>query len=331
MFLRDAYDAARRTAAFIDRTASRGRIVAAGPDRATYLQGLLTNDTVSLVSGQGRYAAMLTPQGRMIADMWLYELGDVMLLTLAREVKDTILAKLDQFIFNENVQLGDVTGTFGQIAVIGPEAGAVIAAMLDALPGDTLSSLTPHGNLRATVQEQPAIVTRIDDAGVSGYDLYVDVSLRDGLIAGLEARGISDATGDTAETLRIEGGMPLFGRDMDSETIPLEAGIESRAISFDKGCYVGQEVIIRVLHRGHGRVAKRLVGITFEASSGVPAPGATVRTDERDIGRVTSATFSPSLDRPIALGYVQRDFVAPGTALRVNGLPGTVVELPFIK
>jgi folate-binding protein YgfZ len=116
---------------------------------------------------------------------------------------------------------------------------------------------------------------------------------------------------------------------MDEETIPLEAGIESRAISFTKGCYVGQEVVIRVLHRGHGRVARKLVGLTFDGSQ-VPAPGAKIRAGDREIGEVTSSTVSPALQRPIALGYVHRDFVEPGSKVSVDGLDGQVATLPFV-
>src|SRR5216117_2618213 len=114
-----AYAAARRRAAFIDRS-DRGRIVVSGKDRASYLQGLLTNDVVALAAGQGCYAAYLTAQGRMIADLHVYELGDVMLLTMAGDVKDGVLAKLDQFIFTEDVQLGGATDTFAQMAVVRP-------------------------------------------------------------------------------------------------------------------------------------------------------------------------------------------------------------------
>src|SRR3954453_568351 len=116
-----AYQAARQTAAFIDRS-SRGRIVVNGRERASYLQGLLTNDIQALNAGDGCYAAYLTAQGRMIADLWVYELGDVMLLALPRAVKDAVLAKLDQFIFSEDVQLGDVTDTLAAVAVVGPDA-----------------------------------------------------------------------------------------------------------------------------------------------------------------------------------------------------------------
>src|SRR5262249_15974077 len=118
-----AYEAARHRAAVLDRS-ERGRIVVSGADRASYLQGLLTNDIVALSAGQGCYAAYLTPQGRMMADLYVYELGDVILLTMDRAVKDAVLAKLDQFIFGEDVQLGDVSDAFAQIGVVGPQAAA---------------------------------------------------------------------------------------------------------------------------------------------------------------------------------------------------------------
>jgi folate-binding protein YgfZ len=127
----------------------------------------------------------------------------------------------------------------------------------------------------------------------------------------------------------VESGMPLFGRDMDEETIPLEAGIESRAISFTKGCYVGQEVIIRVLHRGHGRVARRLVGLTLDGDR-VPEAGAAIRSGDREIGHVTSSSASPALQRPIALAYLHRDFLEPGTAVTVGDQNATVAALPFV-
>src|SRR5713101_9587127 len=141
-----AYDAARQHAALIDRS-NRGRIVVSGADRAAYLQGLLTNDVVALKAGQGCYAAYLTAQGRMIADLHVYELGDVMLLTMAGDVKDGVLAKLDQFIFTEDVQLGDVTDTFAQIAVVGPEAARAVARLVTSLPSERLGDLAEHGNL----------------------------------------------------------------------------------------------------------------------------------------------------------------------------------------
>jgi folate-binding protein YgfZ len=322
------YDAARRRAAFIDRS-TRGRIVVSGTERASYLQGLLTNDIAALTPGHGCYTAYLTAQGRMIADLFVYELGDVLLLTLTAGVKDVVLAKLDQFIFSEDVQLGDVTATFAQIAVVGPASSSAAASIVAGMAEETLRGMPLHGNARAEWSGGPVIITRIDDAGEPGFDLYVDYAQAGALKAALVQAGAVELDEATAEALRVESGAPLFGRDMDQETIPLEAGIESRAISFTKGCYVGQEVIIRVLHRGHGRVARKLVGLTVLGDA-APEPGAAIRGGDREIGNVTSATVSPALKQPIALGYVHRDFVEPGTIVTIGDRNATVTKLPFV-
>src|SRR2546428_639560 len=150
------YRAARREAVFIDRI-DRGRLVVVGPDRASYLQGLLTNDVVALTSGHGCYTAYLTPQGRMITDLFVYELGDLMLLSMPLAVKDTVLAKLEQFIFTEDVKLGDVTESFEQMAVVGPTAAAVISSALEEVSAGVLDALPEHGNTRARFAGQPAI------------------------------------------------------------------------------------------------------------------------------------------------------------------------------
>ena len=304
-----------------------------GRDRASYLQGLLTNDIPAIKAGEGCYAAYLTPQGRMISDLWVYELGDVMLLNLAGEVAAGVLAKLDQFIFSEDVQLGDVSATFAQVAVVGPEAARIVTALLDGppvVPDVSLGALPEHGNLRGHVDGSPAIVTRVTDTGEPGFDVYVERERTGWLKQRLVSSGAQEADEETAEVLRVEAGVPAFHRDMNEETIPLEAGIESRAISMTKGCYVGQEVIIRVLHRGHGRVARKLVGLVLE-HAWAPARGAIVKSGERDAGKITSAVHSPALGRPIALAYVQRDFMAPGTALSVEGALATVTALPFVS
>jgi folate-binding protein YgfZ len=173
------------------------------------------------------------------------------------------------------------------------------------------------------------IVLRVFDTGEPGYDLLIDTAGADALRGELQAKGAVGLDRGTADALRIEAGVPVFHRDMDEETIPLEAGIEPRAISLTKGCYVGQEVIIRVLHRGHGRVARKLVGLTFDHDT-VAASGDTIQADGKDVGRVTSSTWSPALKRAIALGYVHRDFLAPGTPVTVNGAAAQVTALPFV-
>jgi folate-binding protein YgfZ len=322
-----AYQAARQQAAFIDRS-TRGRLLVSGSDRASYLQGLLTNDTLALKAGEGCYAAYLTPQGRMISDLRVYELGDVILLSVPGDVKDTVLAKLDQFIFSEDVKLGDVTATFGQIAVVGPHAAGIVGGLMDDAPAARLVALHDHGNLRGAIAGKPAIVTRIMDAGEPGFEVYVEQEGIGPLKARLVQAGAAELDAQTADILRVEAGVPEFHRDMDEETIPLEAGIEAQAISQTKGCYVGQEVIVRVLHRGHGRVARKLVGLTIDGDA-VPSRGSIVKSDQKDVGEITSSVRSIALDKPIALGYLQRDFLEPGTQVSVDGSHAVVTQLPF--
>jgi folate-binding protein YgfZ len=321
------YEAARSAAASCDRS-DLGRIVVSGKDRASYLHGLLTNDITALQPGTGCYAAYLTPQGRMIADLWVFELGDVILLQLSREVKDVVLQKLDQFVFTEDVQLGDVSDAFAGIAVVGPSSSAAVAQLIGTSAAH-LESLHVPGALRAVFDGEPAIVLRTSDMGVPGFEVLVPQAQLESCRAALRDGGVRSIDAATADVLRIEGGVPRFHRDMDEETIPLEAGIEARAISLTKGCYVGQEVIIRVLHRGHGRVARKLVGLSIDGAD-VPAAGAPVEADTRSIGHVTSGAWSPALNHAIALAYLHRDFVEPGTNVTVEGRHARVTALPFV-
>ncbi len=324
-----AYRAAHDSAAWIDRSPQRGRILVSGPDRASWLQGLLTNDIAALRPGTGCYAAYLTPQGRMIADAFVYELGDALLLVVEDGVQDAVVKRFGRSIFAEGVQVSDVSASRAQIGVIGPMAAAAVAQEVRGVGRDALDAMAEFANVRAELDGRPALVARTADAGLSGFDLFVDADAVAGLRAALAAAGVAALDETAAETIRIEGGVPRFRRDMKEDTIPLEAGIEARAISFTKGCYVGQEVIVRVLHRGHGRVARRLVGLVLDAGAAVPATGAAIRSGERDAGSVTSAAWSPALERPIALGYVHRDFIAPGTRVSVAGSDATVSALPF--
>ena len=319
-----AYDAAREHSAFIDRS-DRGRLVVSGADRASYLQGLFTNDIVALKAGQGCYAAYLTAQGRMIADLHVYNTGDVILLTMAGRVKDTVLANLDRFVFSEDVQLGDVTDTFAQIAIVGPDASRVVARSVGGASAEVVEALPEHGSVRAG-----ALVARVTDTGEPGFDVFVERADAAAFLTAVTDAGAVPLDDVSAEAIRIEAGVPRFGRDMDEETIPIEAGIEGRAISFTKGCYVGQEIIIRVMHRGHGRVARKLVGLLLDGG-GPPASGAAIRAGDREIGVVTSGSWSPALGRPIALGYVHRDFVEPGTPVSVDGAAAAVAALPFAR
>lgn len=353
MFSLQGYEALRGAAGLVDRS-NRGRLRLTGEDRRDYLQGLLSNDITALTAGTGCYATLLTAQGRMISDMYVIETGDAVLLDLESEVTAKVFAHLDQFIFSEDVQVSDETATLAQLGVFGPQAAEVVRQVLgrgvhdsppdtaqgasvlgihDSLP-DTGEQLPVLGNRTLPWNGHTVVVTRRDDLGVSGFDLVIDRSAAGELAQALRDAGARDVDAASVDVIRVESGRPLFHRDMTEETIPLEAGIEDRAISLTKGCYVGQEIIIRVLHRGGGRVAKRLVGLTFDPDAVVPLAGSVLRSQEsREIGRITSAVWSPRLQRVIALGYVHRDFVEPGTRVAVAGdaaLVAVVTPLPFV-
>jgi folate-binding protein YgfZ len=323
------YDAARsRVAAF--RRPDKGRLMVTGGDRATFLHGLFTNDITGLIPGRGCYTAYLTPQGRMVTDFLVYELGGRMMLVLERSLAASMATRLDQLIFTEDVQVSDISEVTDSIAVVGPQAAAAAAAVVDNISDSRLAALNEHGNTACHFDGEDATVLRIGDIGEPGFEIVVPASRMVELEEAIRQQGIEFGDDQLAGTLRIEAAIPRFLVDMDHETIPLEAGIESRAISMTKGCYVGQEVIVRILHRGHGRVAEKLVLLELDGDE--PAPrGAEVRADARMIGRVTSSAFSPAIHRPVALAYVHRDFVAPRTRMHIGERVAIVCDGPVVQ
>jgi folate-binding protein YgfZ len=309
----DDYRAIHERAA-IGAIAERRQIAVAGPDRASFLHGLLTNDIQSLTAGHGCYAAWLTPQGRMLCDLHVIESGDMILLDVPAEEVTQIAERLEQFHFGENVQIASLADSLRAVWVHGPQAGQIlaVAAPREGTPYDEWAS---HENTRTEIDGMPVVVARIDQLNVPGYAVYTDVQHEAAVTSAIARTGALHASPTTLEAVRIEAGYPIFGIDMTHETIPLEAGIEDRAISMTKGCYVGQEVIIRVLHRGGGRVARRLVRLQIQGD--VPQRGAKVFSSEREIGFVTSAAESPRLGA-IGLAYLHRDFVEGGSEVQVD-------------
>jgi folate-binding protein YgfZ len=317
------YAALRNGAALVDKPVAR--LLMRGEDRRAYLQGLLTNDVAALTPGTGCYAAMLTAQGRMITDMRVLELGDAILMDVPIALAAAVKDHFERFVFSEDVTVEDVTASLAEIGVYGPRAVEILAAA--GVEGGVSGAL--YGSTRVRVAGADATVVRSDDIGIEGVDVLAPADAAAAVRAALASAGAVSASAADVEAVRVERGRPLFGADLDADTIPLEAGLDERAISRSKGCYVGQEVIVRVQDRGHGRVARRLVGLTFDATVPVPAAGSAIRAGDREIGRVTSAVWSPSLARPIALGYVHRDFVEPGTHVQADGADAVVTRLPI--
>jgi tRNA-modifying protein YgfZ len=319
-----ADEAAIRSGAAIGSISARAQIAVAGSDRATYLQGLLTNDIQALSEGRGCYAAWLSPQGRMLTDLHVLQSAGMILLDVPAEQASATLGRLDQFLFSEDVRIEALTEAMIGVWLHGPGAASVIEQIVGGIAG--ASEWTSYQHATATFDGDPVSVARIDQLGVPGYCVFLGRATEQRFVDAAVAAGAGVVEQAALDAARIRAGYPVFGVDMTDDTIPLEAGIEERAISFTKGCFVGQEVVIRVLHRGGGRVAKRLVGLRLAS---LEAAGTKVAAGEREIGFLTSVANTRDLG-PIALGYVHRDFTQPGTNVQVNGAAATVSALPIL-
>lgn len=313
-----------------------GLIRLTGADRSTWLQGLFSNDIEALAPGAGCYSVWLTPQGRMLTDATVLSEDDSLTVEVPASLAPQVFTQLADAVFAEDVQLDDESNRWRWVGVHGPRAAAVVTRTLvgsrpsnSTVTVEALDALPEFGHLPLA---HVGRLSRVSTYGVPGFLLRVPGDQVDLWMSRLRLAGATLRSVESVEYARIEAGRPAFLVDMDADTIPLEAGIEQRAISFTKGCYVGQEVIVRILHRGGGRVARKLVGLRLDAEC-VPQARAVIKTSRGEIGRVTSAAWSPRLQRPIALAYVHRDFVEPGTEVAVQcdgaDVVATVSALPM--
>ena len=301
-----AYRSARTGLGFRHRH-EQGLLRVTGKDRLTWLNGLVTND---VITQSPCYAAWLTPQGRMITDMFVVDGPDETLLEVPAPVAATLAERLDGLIFTEDARVVDASREVQALEIAGPGAGRGIDAVTHSMPADMTVRL------------------RQVTAPVAGVVAYVPARQMAGALEALTHHGATPIDDVTAEILRVEAGIPRFLVDMGEDTIPLEAGLD-HAISHTKGCYVGQEIIVRIRDRAHGRVARHLMGLRIEGDD-VPMPDQPVVLDGRQVGRLTSAVRSVALDAPIGLAMLHRDASAPGTRVTIgDGFGALVTDLPF--
>lgn len=307
---------------------SLGRIQFEGADRISFLQGLLTNDVATLAPGRGVYAGYLTPNGRMLADIILIDREDTVMGLVGEGQGPAVATRLDQLIFTEDVQVADVTPVFDEVFVTGGLAAAVVGQAVG-LAGAELGALDELGN----VPFAGGFVLREGASTLPAYRIVFEAGAAGQIQQGLAAAGAIELEQELVTALRIEAGRARWGSELGEDVIPLEAGLLDRAVSTTKGCYVGQEIVIRILHRGGGRVAKRLVTLAFPPSDeGAPRPeaGAALHADgaAAAAGRLTSVAYSPVRGAVVALGYLQRDAAEVGRVVTVadSGATATVVD-----
>jgi folate-binding protein YgfZ len=286
---------------------------------------MLTQDVEGTPPSGVRYAALLTAKGGMVADVQLVRREEDVLLLVEPGLAPAVLTHLRRYLISEEAELEDVSAEFGQLALVGPH-GWALARRLFGIPGDAAPSATA---LAGGIEKQAAWVLP-SALLLPGVDVLVATAALEGIFTALldsgSEEGLLPAGWEALEVLRVERGVPRYGLDMDERTLPLEANLE-RALHYKKGCYIGQEVIARATFRGH--VNKRLVGLLLGDAH--PQPRTELLWGERKVGFLTSVVPSRRLRQQLALGYVHRDALAPGTALQLAGGAGeaTVHALPF--
>ena len=303
--------------AVLYRLPERGLLEFTGSERVRWLDGQVTNDVSALETGRVMRALVLTHQGRIVSDGWIWALADALWLDLERAAEAPTRAHLERFIVADDVTVHERGASVARFSLDGAGAAAALAAAWEgALPEEgafAVGAVGPH-----TVH-----VAAYGFTGGPAYQLCAPTEAADAVAAALLAAPEVEG-GDAAafERARIEAGTARFGHELDDSVLPAEARLDD-AISTTKGCYAGQEVVARM--RSRGRVSHLLVGLRFDA--GPPAAGSALHHEGRAVGEVTSAVASPALG-PIGLGYLKAPLAEPGTELDADGVPARVVALP---
>ena len=300
-----------------------------GPDRVSFLQGMVTNDVKKLAPGTGMSAAILDVSGKILADLRVLCAEESFILLLWQPLNEKIVSHLNRYLVADDVEIAAPAAGCGMISLQGPKSRSLLSALVavEQIPS------AMHDHRALSVAGRKIRVTRSTHTGEEGFDLLIGLPDLECVVEEIER-----ASGNFSlrwiglqarELLRLEAAIPRYGVDMDENTLFLEIGLDD-SVSFHKGCYLGQEVVERVRSRGH--VNRKLAGIVLEGSNET-AHGATIRSDGREIGRITSCVVSPSLRQSVALGYVHRDFLTPGTAIVVDNagreIAGRIAQLPF--
>ena len=307
----DAQRTIREACGLVDRS-ERGKLAFSGGEAKAFLQGQVTNDVEALTSGGGCYAALLSPKGKMLGDLRVLDDGEELLLDTERSALQGIFNVLHRARVGFDAELHKRTLQSGLLSLVGPDARRVAGWDAEALPA------TEHAHAAA---ELDGIAVRLVVTDV-GVDLLCDAQHTAALAQALSARGAVPVAEEVAEVLRVERGRPRYGVDLDDTTIPQEAGLNERAVSFEKGCYVGQETVARLFYKG--KPNRHLRGLRLSAPV---VPSTELTLDGKLVGRLGSVVDSPA-HGPIGLALVRRE-AEPGALLAADAATAAVVELPF--
>ncbi|MFI5304262.1 MAG: YgfZ/GcvT domain-containing protein [Nitrospiria bacterium] len=324
------YEAVRNFAGLFSFN-SFAKISVRGKDRIKFLQGLTTNDMNLLSEGNGLYTIFPTIKGKIASEARVYAFSDHILLILNPDLREKTLQILNKFKIGSDVQILDLTESFFLLSVQGPHADSVLGKWLQNTPPDLL----PFQWASHSYEGVNFHIIRNAWSGEMGFDLLIPAPqgrmFQKSLLEKGAPAGLIPVGKVIFETIRIEAGIPQYGAELSEEVLPQEAGLEKLAISYTKGCYIGQETIARLHYLGHTN--RSMVGLLLEQD--FPDKSDTIVSEDKNIGLITSSAFSPSLKRVISLGYLQRLFLKPGTPVEIRHREGRikawVTELPFYR
>jgi folate-binding protein YgfZ len=321
------YRAVRNDDAGLIDLSGRGRIQVTGSEAVMFLNGLVTNDMKTLAEYRWMPAVFPTVQGRLIAAVRIVRTGNGFLLDSEPASRALVMKTVERFTLAGDFRVADLTDTTTMLSIQGKSANQVIERIL----GEP-ANLEHNGVREVEWRGHALTILRATHTSEEGFDLVVPTENATVLWDNLVEAGARPVGFDALEILRIEAGIARYGRDMDNATVVTETNLDD-AVSYTKGCYVGQEIIIRIKHRGH--VAKKLTGVVLDRKADVEAATPIHSNDGKEIGRVTSATFSPTLGKTVALAYLKYESLVTGTVAKAvsesDAIHGTVSELPFVR
>jgi folate-binding protein YgfZ len=314
-----AYAALHSGAALI-ALGPRTLIQVSGGDRASFLHNMCTADIKKLAPGCGCEAFFTNVQGKILGYGYIFAGVDVHLIETAPGQTEPLTAHLDRYIIREDVELLDQGQTWAETLLAGTDATRLLGEMFNAsLPAEQLS------HINVSLAGADASVRRVDWAPDDAFLIACRTNEFDALRKAILSAGAIPADAEFFDAVRVEHGIPLYGRDITDANLPQEVGRDAAAISFTKGCYLGQETVARIDALGH--VNRLLCGLRFGEQT--PAVGTELSAQDKVVGSVTSAAFSPKLSAPLALGYVRRGHTSPGTIVHSSAGEAEVVALPF--
>lgn len=318
---RPEFEALRSSCAVYD-LGWRSKIIVSGKDRVRWLNGMITNNIRDLQPGYGNYNFLLTPQGHVQGDLYAYNRGEYLILGTEAFQISVLLERLAKYIIMDKVELEDVSDRLTAIAVQGPKCQEVLKAS-----GLNAPAVVPMQVADFEWNGVGLSVTRMASEKFVTYELWMSVENAPTVWDALVSAGATPVGMDALELFRVAAGIPRFGQDIRDRDLPQETA-QTQALNFNKGCYIGQEIVERI--RARGAVHRTLTGLVLDGDA-PPLPGSKISANGKDVGEITSALRVPSAtgERTLALGIVRREAAKPGTQVQIGELAATIAELPF--